>query len=274
MRIIYVSDFRIEDGTVGGSEFIDKTLVSLLDCEFQYSGSVEFFDPSNFYIISNLSRLRSLSIIESLYRCQYIIIEHDYKFVIHRHPWRYKDCIVPTDQIINRDLYRKSLLTFVQSGYHLDVFKRNQIEGRFYNTQCGIWSDDEVKILNEVAFEPRIRRAEFAIVESDNWIKNTKGAVEFCSRHRLDFELVADRDWKSFLQKLKSYAGLVFFPIAGETLCRLVVEARCLDMNVITNPVYGATLEDWYKLRSFELIQFLAARTQKSLGVIRSVLQQ
>jgi len=272
MNIVYVSDFKLDDGVVGGSEFIDRTVVDLLGCEFQYSGDIEAFDPRNFYVISNLSRLKSLAILESLYRCRYIVIEHDYKFVIHRHPWRFKDCIVPPEQIINREFYKKSELTFVQSGYHLDVFRRNGIEGRFYNSQCGIWSKRETLALTEAALVRNVRSGAFAIVESDNWIKNTKGAVEFCKRQKLDYELIADKDWKLFLSKLSSYSGLVFFPLAGETLCRLVVEARCLGLNVITNPTYGATLEEWYEKKSHDLINYLSQRTKTTLKVMGNAL--
>jgi hypothetical protein len=272
MKYIYVSDFRIEDGTVGGSEFIDRTLVSYLETDFQYSGSVVKFDPSCFYIISNLSRLASQDLLRDLIKCRYIIIEHDYKFVVNRHPWRFKDCLVPSHLIVNRDLYKNAIFTLVQSGYHLDVFRRNQIEGRFYNARCGVWSDSEIMTLREIASNPVDIRKDFAIVSSSNWIKNTKGAIEFCRKHTLNYDLISDADWKSFLRKLNSYAALVFFPIAGETLCRLVVEARCLGLNVITNPVYGATLEDWYKLRSIDLINFLSSRSKKTVDVIRNVL--
>jgi hypothetical protein len=272
MKKVYVSDFRIEDGTVGGSEFIDRTLVSILGSDFQYSGSVEKFDPSCFYIISNLSRLPSQELLHDLVKCRYIIIEHDYKFVANRHPWRFKDCLVPPNLIVNRDLYKNAILTLVQSGYHLDVFRRNRIEGRFYNARCGVWSDSEIVTLTEIASNPVDIRKDFAIIRSNNWIKNTKGAIEFCQRHTLNFDLISDNNWTAFLQKLNSYAALVFFPIAGETLCRLVVEARCLGLNVITNPVYGATLEDWYKLRSFELISFLSNRSKQNVEALRRVL--
>jgi len=270
MNIVYVSDFKLDDGVVGGSEFIDRSVVDLLGCEFQYSGDIEAFDPRNFYVISNLSRLKSLSILESLYRCRYIVIEHDYKFVIHRHPWRFKDCIVPPEQIINREFYKKSELTFVQSGYHLDVFRRNGIEGRFFNLGCGIWSNHELNVLTDLSQKEIVRNTKFAIVESENWIKNTKGAVEFCRKQKLSFDLVSDPIWERFLAKLNQYSALVFFPLAGETLCRLVVEARCMGLNVITNPNYGATLEEWFMLGSTDLIRYLRSKSEDNVARIAS----
>ena len=58
---------------------------------------------------------------------------------------------------------------------------------------------------------------------------------------------------------------MVFYPIARETFCRLVVEAKCMGLNVITTKNYGASLEDWFDMSGKELIDFLRMITEENL---------
>jgi hypothetical protein len=45
----------------------------------------------------------------------------------------------------------------------------------------------------------------------------------------------------------------------------LVVEAKCLGLNVITTKNYGASLEGWFDLEGLELIEFLREQTEYNL---------
>jgi hypothetical protein len=61
----------------------------------------------------------------------------------------------------------------------------------------------------------------------------------------------------------------VFYPIARETFCRLVVEAKCMDMEVITSKNYGASKEGWFEaLSGKELIEFLRDQTKNNIEKI------
>jgi hypothetical protein len=61
---------------------------------------------------------------------------------------------------------------------------------------------------------------------------------------------------------------LIFFPIARETFCRLVVEAKCMGLDVITTKNYGASLETWFDMKGDDLIKFLRIKTIKNLKTI------
>ena len=113
------------------------------------------------------------------------------------------------------------------------------------------------------------RTHEYAVVESDNWIKNTKQAVELCESHKLDYKLIKANDYEPFLRGLSQYTTLVFLPLARETLCRLIVEARCLTMNVITNQNSGAWNADWYGKTGMDLIKYLRTTSRASLNIIK-----
>ncbi len=269
---ILISDYRLQDGVIGGSEHVNETVIEALGCDFLYTRDIGELNPSRRYIVANLSTARSPQVIDQITRCQYVILEHDCKFLASRHPWRHPNSVAPKELIVNRSLYKNAIATFVQTGYHLDVFRRNGIEGRFFNLECGIWSNNELTHLTALHHSKTTLRREFAILDSTNWIKNTKGAIQFCEKQDIDFSLISGSNWHEFTSHLAEYAALVFFPLAGETLCRLVVEARCIGMNVITSKNYGATLEPWFKLRGAKLARFLAQRSEHNLNRIRQCL--
>jgi hypothetical protein len=216
-----------------------------------------------------------LYLIYLLSQLNYIILEHDYKICASRHPWRYEDCIVPEADRICYDLYKNAKAVFVQTSDHLDVFKKNDVPGNFISLGSSIWSDEDLDLLESIVLESegKNRGWQYGIVESDNWIKNSVGAIDFCEEQNLNYELIpASNDRKEFLTNMSKYSTLAFFPIARESCCRLVVEARCLNMNVLTTKNYGAVLEPWFALHGIELINFLKKSTSANLEKMKEYL--
>jgi hypothetical protein len=78
----------------------------------------------------------------------------------------------------------------------------------------------------------------------------------YCKYKNYNYSLIKDNDYSSFLQKLSSNKGLVFFPKTPETLSRLCVEAKMLNLEIITNKNVGATYEQWFSLKGKELIDY------------------
>mgnify|MGYP003626361828 FL=1 len=268
--IKFICDFTLEESR-GGAEFVDNTVIGYLGAEVVKSSELV---PSKdeFYVLSNTSLMKQENLDFIRDNCKYIILEHDYKIVQSRHPWRYSDNIVPESERINYGLYENAIATFVQSDDHRKVFKDNEVPGVFISLSCSIWSELELntlemRLLNR---QGQVHRThEYAVVESDNWIKNTKQAVELCESHKLDYKLIKANDYEPFLRGLSQYTTLVFLPLARETLCRLIVEARCLTMNVITNQNSGAWNADWYGKTGMDLIKYLRTTSRASLNIIK-----
>ena len=121
------------------------------------------------------------------------------------------------------------------------------------------------KILNETP----VKNGKYGIYTTDNWIKNTQGAVQFCQDNKLEtVALYNQENRETFLRLLAECSHLVFFPIARETFCRLVVEAKCLGVDVITTRNYGASLEGYFEMDGQELIDLLRMQTNENLGKI------
>lgn len=273
MRQILVSDFTIKEAPHGGSEWVNQVLIDKFNLEFMYSSQVTSWDTDVFYVISNVSLMRP-DLVREIPKLNYIIIENDYKICQSRHPWRYAKSILPYHERINYDIYENAKAIFVQTTDHLNVYKSNDVRGNFINLNCSIWADSDLDLLKRFLDTKPLKNGKSAVYYTNNWIKNSNGAVKYCQENKLEPELIENQEKREdFLDKLSNCSNLVFFPIARETFCRLVVEAKCMGLDVITSKNYGASLENWFDMKGDDLIKFLRIKTQKNLKIIESYLK-
>ena len=92
---------------------------------------------------------------------------------------------------------------------------------------------------------------------TNNWHKNTKGAVEYCKKNQIEFELLLPNVHEKFLQQMSKNKSFVFLPKTPETLSRVAVEARMMNLSLVTNDNLGATSEEWFNLKGEELIDYV-----------------
>jgi len=269
MMKILISDFTTKEVPHGGSEWVNQVLIEKFNLQFEYSQAVTSFDKNNFYVISNIS-LMNPNLVRQIPSLNYIIIENDYKICPSRHPWTFPNSIIPQNQRINYDLYKNAKAVFVQTNDHLSVYKANDVEANFINLHSSIWSENDLNLLDEIRKSNQIKTDSYSIYETNNFIKNTSGNIKYCEENNFNYELIPNMlNRKDFLTSLSKNKGLVFFPIARETFCRLVVEAKCLEMDVITSKNYGASKEGWFDgLSGLDLIEFLKTQTDDNIKKI------
>jgi hypothetical protein len=270
MRKILISDFTTKEVSHGGSEWVNQVLIEKFSLDFEYSNKVTNLDKNNFYIISNIS-LMNPNLVRQIPNLNYIIIENDYKICPSRHPWRYPDNIIPQNDRINYDLYKNAKAVFVQTTDHLNVYLKNDVDANFINLESSIWSDDDLNLLEDLFSKNQIKNGKYGIYYTSNWIKNTQGNLKYCNENKLQFSIIKETKVRTeFLDNLSKCEGIVFFPLARETFCRLVVEAKCLGLKVITSKDYGASLEPWFdELSGLELIGFLKEKTNENINKIK-----
>jgi glycosyltransferase involved in cell wall biosynthesis len=158
---------------------------------------------------------------------------------------------------------------FVQTNDHLRVYKTNDVKANFINLHSSIWAENDLQLLEDMLSKYPTKNGKYGVYSTDNWIKNTEGAIKYCIGNDLDFELISNQEKREdFLSKLAQCSHLVFFPIARETFCRLVVEAKCMGLEVITTKNYGASLEGYFDMKGIELIDFLRMQTEDNLKKI------
>jgi hypothetical protein len=275
MRKILISDFTIKEVPHGGSEWVNQVLIDNLNLDFEYSNRVSRLDGNNFYIISNIS-LMNPSLVRQIPNLNYIILENDYKICHSRHPWRYPDNIVPLSDRINYDLYNNAKAVFVQTTDHMNIFLKNDVKANFINLECSIWSDNDIQLLKDLSEKNKIKNGKYGIYYTNNWIKNTQGNLKYCSENKLPFSIIKESNNRvEFLESMSKCEGIVFYPLARETFCRLVVEAKCMNLKVITSKNYGASLEPWFdELSGLNLIDFLNDKTKENINKIKKYINE
>ncbi len=73
-----------------------------------------------------------------------------------------------------------------------------------------------------------------------------------------------------FLKNLSKNKNLIFFPRTPETFSRIVVEARMMNMGLVTNNLIGATKEPWFKKKGLELIDVFIEKRKEIAEVIEN----
>jgi hypothetical protein len=269
MSNILISDFSYEEMPHGGSEVGNQMLIEAFDLDFIKSTEVRGFSKDDFYVISNIS-LMNPELVKQIKNYNYIIFECDYKIVSHRHPWRYPNSLIPQAHRINYDLYKNAKAVFVKSTDHLNVYKLNDVEANFINMRTNIWSESDLQLLERLLKETPDKNGLNCIYNTNNFIKNTQGAIKFCEDNNLKYGFIKNGTGREgFLSDMAKFSTLVFFPIARETYCRIVVEAKCLGLDVITNRNYGVTLEDYFDLKGMDMINYLRMGNKINMKKLR-----
>ncbi len=280
MNYVYISDFFVED-ILGGGEINDSVVIEELLNKghevFKYRSSFvtkEIIDKNknNNFIISNFINL-SESVKNYIQdNCSYIIYEHDHKYLRTRNPALYKDFIAPTQHIINEQFYKNALAIFCQSRFHCDIVRRNLFTDNIKNVGGNAWSEESLSVIRSMI--KKDKKDLFSIMDSNIPHKNTNGSINYCKYKKENYELIKDNVYYSFLDKLSRNKKMVFLPQTPETLSRVLVEARMMDIEVHTNSNVGATYEKWFSKKGEELIDFMSNKRKDITRSIEEVFQE
>jgi|TARA_R110000824_G_scaffold106610_17_gene252125 hypothetical protein len=285
MANILISDFSYKEMPHGGSEVGNQMLIEEFNLDFIGSRNVIGFSKDDFYVISNISLMRA-ELVAQIKDYNYIIFECDYKILPSRHPWRHKNDLIPKELRQNYDLYKNAKAVFVKSEDHLNVYKKNDVDGNFINMRTNIWSEDDLQLMERLLGENPEKNDKACIYNTDNWIKNSKGAIDYCDKNNIPYGFIQNGTGREgFLTDMVKYSKLVFFPAARETYCRIIVEAKCLGLDVLTTYVgpssinnnlnnYGAAAEDYFGLKGKEMINFLRAGNKMNIKKMKKYIPE
>jgi len=258
MKIIYIADFFYPEMN-GGGEQNDHELLEILKDRGHSVLKVksdqvtnEIISDNDNFIVSNFIFMFN-KFKDALGSKRYMIYEHDHKYLRTRDPALYEDYLAPPHELVNIDFYRNARSVFVQSKFHEEIIFKNLNIRNIHNVGGNLWPEET---LNKIAILSENEKQDcYSIMVSNIKHKNTKGAIEYCQHHRLNYELIQPCNHLEFLEKLSKNKGLVFLPKTPETLSRIVVEARMLGCEVRTiNRKVGATSEEWFSFKNKELI--------------------
>lgn len=271
-KVNIITDSTVKDYPAG-AEMVDDTLSRYLDAEIIPTRFFDTINSDTTYIISNATMMKAHIKEQLINNHEYYIFEHDYKFHHTRQPHRFKDNIIPKDQLINIDYYKNAKCVFLQTKDHLECFNNNEIQGNFISLGTSLWSEEELSLLNhyrELYFQkdPRI-----VVIANQTADKGRDIALQWCYEWGIKPHTIATVSQKDFYNELGKYSSLVYFPRVKESFCRLVIEAKAMNLNVITKAYYGVTRENWYNdLNGEKLIAFLRTSTINNIQTIKNII--
>ena len=262
MKINFIADFFLKDmieaGIPGGGELNNHEVIITLrekghtvETINTFSTSPSWIRKRDNFIIANFLHL-SEECKNLLLNKNYLIYEHDHKYIMSRDPGLYKDFVAPKDQIINLEFYEKAKAVLCQSNLHMEIIKKNIGLNNLINLSGNLWSTDSLEHMKKISQE--IKKDKYCILASTVGHKNTSDAMKYCKIKKYDYVLVSDLNYYNFLSKMGENKTFVFFPKTPETLSRVTVEARMMNMKTITNNKVGASKEPWFKFKGEELI--------------------
>lgn len=269
MSVLFVADFY-NDQINGGGENNDAVLIKdLLSrdivVERAYTRNLEKadLDSCDTIIISNFVLLSPQIKNYISDNCDYIIYEHDHKYVSGRDPAKFSNFKIPSANLINVDFYRNARKVVVLSQICQEVMEKNLHNTNIHSIGTSLWSREKLDFLKNT---PQDKTKEIAVVKSDNPTKGTVSAVKFCNDRNLKFEFISSNDQYEFLRTLSQFKTLVFIPQVLETFCRLVAEAKMLGCDVYTKKtLIGFMSEPFCDQIGEQLVGTLEIKVQEAL---------
>ena len=275
--VVYISDAFLED-VVGGGELNDHELLQMLRDRGHsvvkrrsHRVTLDFVNEhsDSFFIISNFVGL-DLTLKERIQDLQYIIYEHDHKYVKTRNPALYKNFQVPQTDIINFHFYKNATAVLCQSAFHRSIIENNLKIDNVVSVGGNIWPLATLEKIRK--YSQNKKNNACAVLDSAIAHKNTSGAAQYCRSKGLEYGLVANPNYEEFLESISHYGKFVFLPRTPETLSRIMVEARMLGCKVVTNGLVGATSERWFELKGEDLIDRMTEKRDEILTTITEII--
>ena len=275
-KIVFIADFFKEE-LPGGGESNDDNLIHHLRSKYKVETtkankvSISMLDKADTIIIGNFISLAEGIKQHLLENKNYIIYEHDHKYVKTRDPSKYSGFIIPEDKLVNKKFYESAKATVVLSEICKEIIGKNLPKVNVHNIGCSLWSTDTFDLLTKECGEKKTK--DLCILKSENPTKNYHNTVEFCNLKSLKFEAIGERNHHKFLRVMSGFERILFIPTVLETFSRLCAEAKMLNLEVMTNKkMIGFFSEEYSKLSGLKLINELKIRNKRALNFFESVI--
>lgn len=246
----------------GGAELNAEALANSLkkhDVDIELINSskvtVEYLEQNkdNLFIFGNFVLLPEESKRYAINNLIYLIYEQDHKYLKTRNPIFFPNFQAPEHMLCNIDFFQGAKKVLFLTKLAKDVFVQNTKLANVYNLGCSIWSEEDLSVMRELSKNDKINK--IAVLDSDNPIKKREKTIKYCRDNNLEFDLIKDKNYHHFLDKLSRYKRFVFFTGHLETCARILVEAKMLNVEVTYQKrLIGAASEDWFRLSGNNLI--------------------
>lgn len=267
-KIVFVADFFLEQGVRGGAEYCNDELINMfledgyeVTKQNSQSLSPDMLESDAFYIVANFMTLNTEAKY-ALLAMDYLIYEHDHKYVNTNDPSKFVDMLAPQNSVINRYFYQAARAVFCQSKLHAYALEKNLLNSNIVNLGGNIWSDKKLDFLCSLIDTPKTRQN--AVLFSTNRNKGTPQTVEYCKQNNIQFEFIQPCEYSTFAKELAKTERIIMFPQWLESFNRVIIEGRILGCKFTTNKLIGAASEPWFsKYKGKELADFLRGKREE-----------
>jgi len=269
--IIFAADSFVEN-YVGGAELTTDAIMdsSLIPFGKVFSQQINVEEMEKykkaFWIFGNFAAVPEECLIYAAKNLNYAILEYDYKYCIYRSPEKH----ALSDEECNcaKERRGKVISIFLNGAKAVWWMSKKQME--HYQSHFSFLKNDNNRVLSSV-FSPATldfigsldtsnKNDKWIILNSPSWIKGVDDAVSYAKKNGLEYELVWGLEYDDLLQKLADSKGVIFFPKAGDTCPRMIIEAKLLGCELLLNDNVQHKDEPWFKTKQSTL-EYLRKRT-------------
>jgi hypothetical protein len=277
-KVIFVSDFFIDE-ILGGAEKCNDALITKLENNKHTVQKIKSKDLNVDTILSNKENLfivaNFMLLSEECKNClmsnsNYVVYEHDHKYASNNNPAVFKDFVLPSHYIINKDFYRAAKKVICQSNLHAQVVYKNLLLENIINAGANFWSDEDIKTLEENMNNQK--EYDYSSYATKNKNKGFVHSIKYCERNNHKLHHIQSSSYEDFIKELSKTKNFVFFPQWLESYSRLAVEARILGCKVITNKLLGVASEDYFNLQGIDLLNIIKNNNEKLINTIEKII--
>lgn len=287
-QIIFVADLFAEQ-YAGGAELTSDALIeaspTLVKKVHAKNLTVEFLQQhvDAFWIFGNFSSINWSLIPVIASNLRYAVLEYDYKFCLHRSIEKHKH---ETGQ--ECDCHKRQLGQLVAGFYQaadaifwMSEQQRARYTERFPNLLGHRNSHILSSVFDERFFEKinqlkskTTDRSGWMVLGSKSWIKGYEDAVKWCDDNGKKYQSYWDVPYEELLGVMSSSEGFVYLPRGGDTCPRMVIEAKLLGCEVVTNDNVQHASEKWWNANPDDVCDYLKGRPDVFWAAINNVIQQ
>ena len=287
-QIIFVADMFAEQ-YAGGAELTSEALIDaspeLVKKVHARNLTVEFLQENAdaFWIFGNFASINWSLVPVIAANLRYAVLEYDYKFCLHRSIEKH---LHETGQ--ECDCHKKQLGQLVAAFYQAAdvVFWMSDAQRLRYIERFPALLNHRNSIVLSSVFDQQFfdkieaiknsssERSGWVVLGSQSWIKGFDDAVKWCEDNGKRFQSYWDVPYDQMLNTLASAEGFVYLPKGGDTCPRMVIEAKLLGCEVVTNDNVQHASEIWWQGSPDEICAYLKGRPDVFWDTINRVIQQ
>ena len=207
----------------------------------------------------------------------YIILEHDHKYLKNNNPAEFKDLLSNEEDRQNTEFFKHARVVLCQTDYASRILFKNTQAKNIVSLSGNLWLDSEIDLLERLLDEsptPSERENKWGVLRSKNPNKGVPETVAYCLENKIPHSSIGNIHYESFMREVSNCEGIIMFPRWIETFNRFLCESRALDCKVMTNQNVGCVQDGWMKYKGKDMIEKMKSCKQEIFEKFRKLIRK